>query len=341
MLNLDDDLTLETPVLTGTIEPPAHLIKVEPANAELVFTDPQAIHPLVKQVADLVATFKPDTSTAKGRKEIASFAYRIASTKSYLDKMGAVLVAKYKELPRLIDANRKTMRDQLDALRDQARKPLDEWEAEQERIAAEQKAKEAAEKLAQEVEVAHELALLMDAEHNRKREEAMVKAEQERLAREERIRQEAAERARIEAEARAKAEHEATLRREIEAKLAQERAEREKVEAEERAKRAEQEKAEAAARAEEARIKAEKEAAERLEREKQAAVEAERKRQEAQAAAVEAERVKREADLEHRRTFNREALEAIRNALAENDDPAVSILTAIVQGRVPHVKLEY
>ncbi|OCS62006.1 hypothetical protein BBZ50_02590 [Escherichia coli] len=51
-------------------------------------------------------SFVPDITTAKGRKEIASLAYKVAQTKTYLDGLGKDLVAELKEIPKLIDANR-------------------------------------------------------------------------------------------------------------------------------------------------------------------------------------------------------------------------------------------
>ncbi|EGT6367902.1 cell envelope biogenesis protein TolA, partial [Escherichia coli] len=54
-------------------------------------------------------SFVPDITTAKGRKEIAYLAYKVAQTKTYLDGLGKDLVAELKEIPKLIDANRKTV----------------------------------------------------------------------------------------------------------------------------------------------------------------------------------------------------------------------------------------
>ena len=57
-------------------------------------------------------------------------AYKVAQTKTYLDGLGKDLVAELKEIPKLIDANRKTVRDRLDELKAKARQPLTDYEEE-------------------------------------------------------------------------------------------------------------------------------------------------------------------------------------------------------------------
>lgn len=344
-MSFDTDLEIggASAPLTGTVEnAPATMVTVEPATVQTVFTADKALDPLIAQIAQVVKAHKPDVSTAAGRKAIASLAFRVARTKTYLDGLGEDLVRGLKALPAKIDANRRAMRDQLDALRDEARKPLNDWEAEQERIKKEEEDKRAAEALALQVEHDHELALLLNSDIDRKREEAKLAAEQAQRDREEQIRKDAADRARLEAETRARMEQEASIRRELESKLALERAEREKAEAEQRARETEErrvrEQHESEARAERERLAA----AEREEQARQEAAKAERDRQAATQAKEEAERKAREEDREHRKMFNREALEDIRKALTESDtDPAVSILTAIAKGQVRHTSIAY
>ena len=59
----------------------------------------------------------------------------MAQTKTFIDKHGKELVAELKAVPAKIDAGRKVLRDTLDAIKDEVRKPLTEWEnAEDERI---------------------------------------------------------------------------------------------------------------------------------------------------------------------------------------------------------------
>ena len=74
-----------------------------------------------------------DVTTRKGREQIASVAAKVARSKTYLDGLGKDYVAELKRLPGQVDAERKAMRDRLDALRDEIRAPLTAWEAEEER----------------------------------------------------------------------------------------------------------------------------------------------------------------------------------------------------------------
>lgn len=76
------------------------------------------------------------TSPPKGRDEIASVAYALTRTKTYLDGLGKALVDEYKEVPKKIDANRKIIRDTLDTLRDEVGAPLTDFEAAEEKRVA-------------------------------------------------------------------------------------------------------------------------------------------------------------------------------------------------------------
>lgn len=83
----------------------------------------------------------PNTETAKGRKEIASRAYKVRQSKTYLDKKGKELADQLNAQLKPINAERKKARDQLDALADELREPLTAWEdAEKERIAGHESA---------------------------------------------------------------------------------------------------------------------------------------------------------------------------------------------------------
>jgi hypothetical protein len=316
------------------------LVVIEKANALTVFKSADQIEEILQKVEREVMSFVPDVTTVKGRKEIASLAYRVSQTKSYLDGLGKDLVAELKEVPKLIDANRKTVRDRLDALRDKARQPVTDWEAEQDRIKAEEEARIAAEKLAAQIESDHEIALLLNEKFDRDAAEAKAEAERQRAAHEEEIRRQAAEQARIEAEQAAQRERDAAAKREADlqaakekaeadAKAAQERAEREAREAQERAERQAQE------------------ARERAEREKQAAIEAEqRKAREAEAARLAEEKriadeaAARAADVAHRKAVNNKAL-ADLVAVGLTEEMARTAITAIAKGEVSAIRITY
>lgn len=328
------------------------LVVIEKSKALEVFKSSDSVEDIIRKVEREVNSFIPDVSTAKGRKEIASLAYKVAQSKTYLDGLGKDLVAELKEIPKLIDANRRTVRERFDTLRDKVRQPLTEWEAEQERIEAEKQMlawhEEALEMnaafdkaLAERIESDHEIALLMNEKFDRDLAEAKAEAERQRIAHEEELKKQAAEQARLDAEQKAQQEIEAAAQREREAKEAAERAEREKQEAIQRAEQA----------AKEAKEKAErdaKEAQERAEREKQLAIEAERKKahEAEQARLAEEERkrqedVKRQADIEHQRTFNREAVSDLVGSGFFNEEMAIEFIKLVKKNKIRHITINY
>ncbi|MDU2830926.1 MAG: hypothetical protein E7C03_10890, partial [Anaerococcus sp.] len=245
-----------------------------------------------------------------------------------------------KEAVRPAEAEIKRFVDACDELRDATRRPLTEWEAEQERIKAEEAMNalhaEALEmnikfdqEMAAKFEADHEMALLMNKDFDRDREEQRRLAEQARREHEERIKREAAEQARRDAEAKHKAEIEAAARREAEEKARAELAERQRIEAEQRAEREK------------------KETEERARREKEEAVAAERRRQEEAEAArlVEEQRkaeeeARRAADKEHRRTVNRRVYaDLIAQGIPE--EYAQKAVLAIAGGKVQDAHIKY
>ena len=306
------------------------LVVIEKAKSREVFQTPGAIQSIIDEVRTKALLEAPEISTAKGRQAIASAAYKVAQTKTYIDKVGKEITDELKAIPKIVDENRRIAREQLDQLKDEIRKPLTEWEEEQARIEAEKKAAEEAVKLAEQIERDHELALLMNAEFDRKREEEARQAEEARKAREDEIARQAAEQARIEAENKAKAEREAADRAVLEAKLAQERAEREKAEAEARAIREKQEA--------EARVKAELEAQEKRLREEQA----EKERAEAEAKAKrEAEEAKAAADKKHRAIVNSAIVSSLVYECGLSEDDAKKVVIASAKGKLGKLVIDY
>src|SRR6187402_1184289 len=172
------------------------LVVIQKAQVMDVFTKREMILPLLEKIEHVATNETYTADTDKGRKAIASMAYKAARSKVYIETHGKELAAELKELPKLVDSNRKFARDFLDDLSARIRKPLDDWEQEQEAI-----------KLQQKIESDHEIALLDNLEWNEKK-----KAEQERLARE---RAEYEAMVLAEAEARAKIAAEEKVRREI------------------------------------------------------------------------------------------------------------------------------
>ncbi|WP_449404694.1 hypothetical protein [Klebsiella grimontii] len=328
------------------------LVVIEKKNAMAVFTNNDQLDPLIEAIEKEARSLVPDVTTKKGRDAIASMAHKVARSKTYIDNAGKDLVAELKALPKQIDESRRVARERLDALKDEVRRPLTEWEAEQARIAAEKAAEEerqrieaeqkaALEALRKQVELDHEMALLMNDAFDREQAEKKAEAERQRIAREEEIKRQAEEKAKREAAEKAQREIDAAAAREREAILAKERAERERIEAQQRAEREQ------------------REAAERAEREKQAAVEAERRKAQEEADRIRREaeqreqarlaeekrkadeQARREADVKHRKAVGTEIVKALLANTSLTRDQAIEVLTAIKDGNIPHTGISY
>lgn len=105
----------------------SELVVVEKSNIPEVFQT-GGTDALVQTIKGQVEGLVPDVSSLKGRKEVASLAAKIAKSKTYLDGLGKTYVAELKAVPKLVDAERKRMRDTLDDLKEKVRRPLTEWE---------------------------------------------------------------------------------------------------------------------------------------------------------------------------------------------------------------------
>ncbi|HGN9463189.1 TPA: hypothetical protein ACK0N4_000847 [Enterobacter cloacae] len=317
------------------------LVVIEKQNAMAVFTTKEQLDPIIEAIEKEARSLVPDVSTRKGRDAIASMAHKVARSKTYIDNAGKDLVAELKALPKQIDESRRIVRERLDALKDEVRRPLTEWEAEQERIKAEEAMNalhaEALEmnikfdqELAAKFEADHEMALLMNKDFDRDREEQRRLAEQAQRERDERLKQEAAEQARRDAEAKHKAEIEAAARREAEEKSRAEAAERQRIEAEQRAEREKQE----------AEARAEREKAAAVEAERLKAKQAEEKRL-AEEKRIADEQAKREADVKHRKTVGTNIVNALTSNTSLTREQAIEVLTALKDDLIPCAKIHY
>lgn len=342
-------------------------IVIEAKNALAVFTQPDHIESILQQVEKEVNSFVPDVSTKKGRDAIASLGLKVAKTKTYLDGLGKDLVTEYKEVPKKIDASRKTVRDRLDALKEKVLLPKLEYEAEQERIAAEaayaamwQEAHEMdasitaerAEKLAARIAAEHEMALLMNDAFDRAQADKAAEAERKRIAYEEELKRLAENAARLAVEEEARREREEAAHREYVLKAQAEQAERDRIAL---TQKAEQDRIDAANKAEADRLAA----AQKAEREKQEAIAAEKLK-----AQQEAERVQREAKQKedarlaeekrvadeaaaraaneaHRKTIGTAVVNGLIEHAGLTREQAISTLKALINNQIPHTNIHY
>ena len=95
--------------MTEQAKTDTQLVVLEQANAVALFTEGTGIDALLADVRQKATSLVPDVTTTKGRKEIGSVAYAVAKTKTYLDGIGKELTDQYKEIPKRIDAHRKTI----------------------------------------------------------------------------------------------------------------------------------------------------------------------------------------------------------------------------------------
>lgn len=341
------------------------LVAVPPREKALdVFVSEKGLEPYlqtIRQQLDQFLAAPPSLDTKKGRDAYASMAFKIARSKTALDTVGKELVADLKEKPKMVDASRKRCRDTLDAWRDEARGPLNEWEAKEDaRKAAHEDRIDwlrnrddlldelASDQIAERINEAELVAIgeqweEYEAEAARTKDAVLAKlraglsrrqkyeAEQAEL---ERLRQQEAEREQKEREAQIAREAEERARREAEqaAQAEREAVARREQEAKAEAERKEREyqegiaKAQREAEAERQRIQQEHE------RQEQARLDAERRERE------EAER--RQANKEHRKRINRAAMQAmIDGGMPENC--AKQAITLIAQSKVPNITINY
>lgn len=282
-------------------------------NIDMVpfFTKGANVEDVLTAIEKEAESFVPDVSTAKGRDAIKAMVTKVTKSKTYLESKGKDLAAEYKAIPKLIDENRRLVKDRLTALAENIRNPLTEYELEQVRINNERIAAEKAVKLAAEVEEAQEFAILMNEKFDIEREkeiQAQQEAEKARKAQEQALKEREIAEA-VEHERLASIEREKALKLQIE-------------------------------NAELKRIEAEKQAALNAEQSKKDAINAEKARIEAESLAqANADRA-READKKHASAILRAAKEALVE-LGLTEESAKMVINAIRSGKVPNVSIKF
>lgn len=339
------------------------LAVMEVLTPAMVFA-PGGVDDVISKIKAEVQTVVADISTDAGRKAIASTAYKIARSKTALDKMGKDLGENHHKAWKAITTERSRIATELDALKDEFRKPLTDWEnAEKDRVAAHELALEgicenplwgptetsadirkrlqylenypardwqefsarAAAALKDEIDRARQF--LATAEKREAEAAELARFRQEQIEREQRERE---ERIALEAAERAKTEAERKAREEA-ARIAA-IAENERL-------RVEREKAQAERLGREAVERAEQ-AAERAREDAEKAIQNERLRVERERATADRETARREADKKHRAKINNAAREALV-AAGLTDEQAICAVGAIARGEVPSVKISY
>lgn len=314
------------------------IIEIAPDMAPSIYVE-NGLEKFLEQIRQAVNEV-PDLTTDKGRKRIASLSASVSRSKTAIENPGREYLKRLKEAVRPAEAEIKRFVDACDELRDATRRPLTEWEAEQERIKAEEAARVKAEEDRKKFESDHEIALLMNDAFDRELAEKKAEAERQRIAHEEELKRQAAEQAKREAEEKIERERAEAARREAELKLKAEQAERDRIAAEQKAEAEKKEAADRAEREKQEAIATEQrkaqEEADRIKHEaeaKEAARLAEEKRIADEAAA-------RAADVEHRRAINAAAVQALIDQ-GIPDDWAKACVVAIARGKIPATTINY
>jgi hypothetical protein len=324
------------------------IVKIVDADPGLVLVDSNVRADFIQHVRNEISLFTGDLSTAGGRKAIASFAHKVTRTKTAIDNAGKALNEQARKQIAAVDAVRREMRETLDALRDEVRAPLTEWEvAEKERLEARDNTLriinqagigvpgETAAAIEDRLRQLHCIGILEEVfqEGTESAIEALEKAKDQvsvllDRAKSEEAAQAELEKLRAEAAAREKADRE-----KAEAEAA---AERIRLLKEQRAReeaertRIAEEKAVAAA---EAKHKAEIEAIQRAQLEKEIREKELRLR-------LKAEADKRKADTEHRQNVKEKAIAAFIEVGFDTEE-SILLFEVIEKGQIPNVQVVF
>ncbi len=319
--------------------PSTGLIAIDKITPAILFA-PEGVDKILAKIEKEVRSVHTDITTKAGREALASTAYKIARSKTTMDDMGKALVADWKAKSSAVDADRRKLRDRMDALKDEVRKPLTDFEeAEKARVEGHDAA----------IAEILELVIFDDDEPSTEAIRERILALSGREPRDWQEFEQRGEAAVSSAENRlsamlATAEKREADRAELE-KLRTATAERDRKDREAQiaalAAKADAQAVIDKAQAELAQAEADKIAATaQAETDRQEAVVAERERIEAEQKAEQIAAAEREANKAHAKKINNEVLAAL---VAEGigQDIGKKIVIAIASGKIPHAKISY
>lgn len=122
------EVQLIEPIEQEPVSQSTALVVLPAASLPTVMAADGAADILSKLKAEL-AGFKPDVTTPKGKREIASKAYKVAVAKQDLVRLAGTLKEDAQKTIKGVNAEVKIIEAEMDALRDAVRKPLDDYEA--------------------------------------------------------------------------------------------------------------------------------------------------------------------------------------------------------------------
>ena len=355
------------------------LEKTRKINLQKLFTE-EGMNEIISAIKAEVKDFKADIATKEGRAEIVSMAFKIAKCKAPIENLASELKEDSRKLIDGVNAQWNRYKKEMDTLRDEIRKPVDEIEVEEKRILEEKQDRlkkienfknviftsvDASKLYLASIEEIKNILnfdfgdfafkaenLAKEAIEIINQKIAILIKQQEQEAELKQLKKEKEEREKKDREEQIA--REAVEKARIEAEAREKRIEQEKIDAENRAKEAERLRIEQAKIAENNRILAEKKAKEDAEKAVADAIEKERNRVESEKRKEAEALEKREANKKHRAKINNEALEIIilkmslhfsLETLEENNnninDASKALIEAIARGEVPHVQINY
>lgn len=130
-------------MLTQEIQPKGNnmsntdLAIIDIKNPLQLFTTPKGLDAVIDKIEAEVKTIDRDISTEAGRANVRSLAFKLAKSKNALDKMGKDLTDEQRAIVNAVNEERRRAWDRMEALQEEIRKPLTDWEnAEKDRVAA-------------------------------------------------------------------------------------------------------------------------------------------------------------------------------------------------------------
>ena len=101
---------------------------IEIANPLQVFSTPKGLDAIIDKIEAEVKNIDSDISTEKGRDNIRSIAFKLAKSKTALDKMGLDLTETQRLQIAAVNVERKRAWERMETLQAEIRKPLTDWE---------------------------------------------------------------------------------------------------------------------------------------------------------------------------------------------------------------------
>lgn len=126
--------TTETTTEALIVDTDYSVLVIDKNDLQEFFLDNERLDALYAHVEKMARALVADPLTKEGASQIKSCARQIASVKKRIEDIGKDVVAELKKLPGQIDANRKSLRERLEALQDDIRRPVTEIENREDEI---------------------------------------------------------------------------------------------------------------------------------------------------------------------------------------------------------------